>query len=154
MRVDKETKANKLRLPYFCEYDLFESVCTKCSTKSCLNVCETNIIKLGVDGVPYIELNESGCTYCTKCASACDGGMLSSTSTNRLNCDFVINNNCLSKNGVMCFSCKDACYDNAIIFDGVFNPNINKNCTSCGFCISRCPIEGIDIVAKEKNENV
>ena len=39
----------------------------------------------------------------------------------------------------MCFSCKDPCLDNAIDFKAMFMPEINDKCTSCGFCLSRCP---------------
>ncbi len=36
--------------------------------------------------------------------------------------------------------------ENAIDFQAMFMPTINQDkCTSCGFCISRCPVDAIDI---------
>jgi ferredoxin-type protein NapF len=53
---------------------------------------------------------------------------------------------CMSWEGVMCFSCKDPCLEDAIEFKAMFMPTINQDkCTSCGFCISRCPSVAIDI---------
>jgi ferredoxin-type protein NapF len=47
----------------------------------------------------------------------------------------------------MCFSCKDPCLDDAIDFIAMFRPEINSNCTSCGFCIKYCPVDAIEIGA-------
>ena len=50
----------------------------------------------------------------------------------------------LEKNYV--FSCKDPCVDNAIDFQGLFNPTIDlTKCTSCGFCVSVCPTDAIKL---------
>ena len=53
--------------------------------------------------------------------------------------------NCVSWHHTMCFSCQDPCLDKAIDFKAMFMPEINDKCTSCGFCISRCPTDAIDI---------
>jgi ferredoxin-type protein NapF len=54
---------------------------------------------------------------------------------------------CLSWQGVMCFSCKDPCLENAIDFKAMFMPEINDKCTACGYCIGRCPSISITIEA-------
>jgi ferredoxin-type protein NapF len=59
---------------------------------------------------------------------------------------------CLSWHGVMCFSCKDPCLEDAIDFKAMFMPSIDQDkCTACGFCISRCPSDAINIL-KVKDE--
>jgi ferredoxin-type protein NapF len=46
---------------------------------------------------------------------------------------------------VICFSCKEPCIDDAILFNGMFNPVIDMDkCTGCGFCLGRCPTLAID----------
>ena len=55
----------------------------------------------------------------------------------------ISKNECLCWYAVMCFSCKDPCLDNAIDFQAMFMPVINDKCTSCGFCLSRCPATSI-----------
>jgi ferredoxin-type protein NapF len=60
---------------------------------------------------------------------------------------------CVAHNGVICYSCKEPCIDDAILFNGLFNPVIDdEKCTGCGFCISRCPTEAISYKAYELKE--
>ena len=142
-----EKKQEKLlRPPYFKDESLFQSECHKCDAK-CVTVCEEDIIKIANDKTPYIVFdNPNGCTYCDECAIACEEGVLHVEDKQNLNAIVTINKDkCMSWHHTMCFSCKDPCLDNAIDFAAMFMPTINDKCTSCGFCINRCPVDAIDI---------
>lgn len=141
-----EKKQEKLiRPPYFSDESLFHNECSKCEGV-CATVCEEDIIKIADDKTPYILFSYNGCTYCDKCAEACEFGVLKLEDKKHLSAIITINRDkCLSWNHTMCFSCKDPCLDNAIDFQAMFMPVINDKCTSCGFCISRCPTDAIDI---------
>ena len=135
-----------LRPPYFKNEALFLKECPSCQNK-CDTVCEVEIIQIAQDGTPYIIFNDQGCTYCDACADVCESGILNLEDKRHINAKIEINKNrCLSWNHTMCFSCKDPCLDHAIDFQAMFMAQINEKCTSCGFCISRCPVDAIDIV--------
>ncbi len=134
-----------LRPPYFNDESLFHNECNKCEAV-CSTVCEEDIIKIADDKTPYLDFSNSGCTYCDECAKACEFGVLHVDNKKRIDALISINKtNCVSWSHTMCFSCKDPCLDKAIDFKAMFMPEINDNCTACGFCISRCPTYAIDI---------
>jgi ferredoxin-type protein NapF len=55
---------------------------------------------------------------------------------------------CMSHHQTVCFSCKEPCLEDAIVFSGMFNPIIlGEKCTGCGYCISVCPAAAIEMVA-------
>jgi len=71
-------------------------------------------------------------------AFACQKGCLSAENgEEKINATIYINKDlCLSHNGSICFSCKEPCLDDAILFQGMFKPIIDLDkCTSCGFCL-------------------
>lgn len=134
-----------LRPPYYSDVSLFHQECNKCEGV-CATVCEEDIIAIANDKTPYLLFSQNGCTYCDKCAEACDFGVLHLEAKQRISASISINKNrCVSWDHTMCFSCKDPCLENAIDFKAMFMPQINDNCTACGFCISRCPTEAIEI---------
>jgi ferredoxin-type protein NapF len=138
-----------LRPPYALNKSLFQSECTVCEDKSCVASCEEKIIKISNDGTPTLSFVHSGCTFCDDCANACDANVLSlehRINAQKLNALFSISTSgCIAHNGVICFSCKEPCIDDAILFNGLFNPVIDTDkCTSCGFCLGRCPTQAID----------
>ena len=135
-----------LRPPYFSDIDAFGLECQSCNAE-CATVCQEQIIIIGEDKTPYLDFSKRGCTYCDECAIACPSDILLVENRSNVYANVVINESkCLSWQGVMCFSCKDPCLEDAIDFKAMFTPTINEKCTSCGFCIGRCPTEAIDIV--------
>ena len=134
-----------LRPPYFKDEALFLKECPSCENK-CDTICEEEIIKIAQDGTPYIVFGANGCTFCDECALACEPGVLDIALKQNISANIVIDKGkCLSWNHTMCFSCKDPCLDGAIDFKAMFMAEINDKCTACGFCISRCPVDAIDI---------
>ena len=147
LRGNSEKKSEiVLRPPYNSDESLFHNECKNCDGK-CATVCEEDIIKIAEDMTPYLSFEKSGCTFCDDCVSACEFGVL--TLENKKNIDATISisvSSCLAWNDTMCFSCKDPCLENAIIFQGLFKPVIDESkCTACGFCISRCPTSAIKV---------
>ena len=143
--ASKKKPERLVRPPYNNDESLFHNECSKCDAK-CATVCEVEIIKIAEDKTPYLDFSKNGCTYCDDCAEACEFGVLTLENQRHIDAKIVINKDeCVSWEGVMCFSCKDPCIDNAIDFKAMFMPEINDNCTSCGFCISRCPVEAIKV---------
>ena len=150
----KEVVAPVLRPPYGLNEALFQSECTVCESKACVAACDEKIIVLLEDGTPTLNFTKFGCTFCDECAIACEADVLSlenvQTSEN-INAIFRISTqSCVAHNGVICFSCKEPCIDDAILFNGMFNPVIDLDkCTACGFCLSRCPTVAIDFKSIE-----
>jgi len=136
--------------PYFLNKEDFAKSCVTCEDKSCRTVCEEDIIIIDKKGIPRLDLQNGGCTYCDECAITCEQDVLDIKYKQNIQCDIKIDTvKCLSWQNTMCFSCKDPCIDNAIDFFGMFKPTINQDkCTSCGFCISVCPTNAI-IISKE-----
>ena len=137
-----------LRPPYGFTESLFQSECSTCESKACVASCDEQIIFIQKDGTTRLDFSKSGCTFCEACASACEANVLSLENTHtseHINALFRISTEaCVAHHGVICFSCKEPCIDDAILFNGLFNPVIDTDkCTGCGFCLGRCPTEAI-----------
>lgn len=142
----KEKQEKILRPPYYEDESVFFTNCIECDG-ICSTVCEENIIIIQDDKTPKLDLSISGCTYCDECANACPHEVLKLENKKNINAKIEIDvSKCLSWNQTMCFSCKDPCLDDAIDFLAMFRPEINANCTSCGYCIKTCPVEAIKII--------
>ncbi|WP_455755520.1 ferredoxin-type protein NapF [Sulfurimonas sp.] len=135
-----------LRPPYYNDINAFDTECKNCEG-ICATLCQEQIIIISEDKTPKLNLSKSGCTYCDDCATACEFDVLNVENKRLIDAGIRINESkCLSWQGVMCFSCKDPCLEDAIEFKAMFMPTIDQEkCTACGFCISRCPSEAIDI---------
>lgn len=143
---EKEKKESVIRPPYFIDEDSFLKECIECDG-ICSTFCEENIIVIQEDKTPKLDFSESGCTYCDECAKACPSDVLKveykKNIPQKIEIDIL---KCMSWHDSMCFSCKDPCLEDAIEFLGMFRPSIvDDKCTSCGFCISRCPTQAIII---------
>lgn len=180
LKGEREEKKELVVRPPYWDNGLFDKasdcICIECEDKACSKFCEEDIIKIGDDGTPRLDFSISGCTFCEECAKACPHGVLSldivdidNTEDNQNNTSIPPVSNtqnnqnkinitveidvlkCLSWQKTMCFACQEPCLDNAINFLGMFRPTIDSElCTSCGFCISRCPTDAIKL--KEKKE--
>lgn len=142
------SKSNVIRPPYYQDESDFHKHCIECEG-TCGNVCEEHIIKIADDKTPYLDFSHSGCTYCDACVHACEFGVLNVESKQLIHAHVSIDIlKCLSWNQTMCFSCKDPCFDDAIVFLGMFRPEIQSDkCTACGFCIKACPTMAISITS-------
>jgi len=149
----EEKKENKpslfLRPPYYDNIEIFDKECIECEDKACAKACDENIIVIEAKGTPILNLTKSGCTFCQECAIVCEKGVLKVENERKsINATFLINKeSCLAHNQSICFSCKEPCLENAILFKGMFEPIIDPNlCTACGFCLSRCPTNAIEYI--------
>lgn len=144
-----------IRPPYYKDERDFLILCISCEEKMCISACEENIIIIQADGTPKLDFSNSGCTYCDDCSNVCKSNVLQVEYKQYINQLFSIDPlKCISWNQTMCFSCKDPCLDDAIIFEGLFNPKIDiDKCTSCGFCVKVCPSGAISFNTKDKNVN-
>ncbi len=136
----------KVRPPYAKSEDLFLKECISCESKDCATICYEKIIFIDEDGLPFLDFSKSGCTFCDDCAKACKREVLSlDIEKEQINAKFTISfESCMAHNSTICFSCKEPCIEDAILFNGLFNPVIdNVKCTGCGFCLSRCPTDAI-----------
>ncbi len=145
----KESSPLVVRPPYGLNESLFQSECVACESKACVASCDEQIIVIQADGTPRLDFSKSGCTFCEECASMCEPNVLSLENrhtSEHINATFRISTEgCVAHNGVICFSCKEPCIDDAILFNGMFNPVIDMDrCTGCGFCLGRCPTQAID----------
>ena len=142
---DKVKESVIIRPPYYNDKDAFGTECQTCEGQ-CASLCQEQIIIIGEDKTPYLDFSKRGCTYCDECALGCPSDVLLVENKSKIVANIVINKDkCLSWQGVMCFSCKDPCQEDAIDFKAMFMPEINEKCTNCGFCIARCPVDALDI---------
>lgn len=141
-----ENVATKVRLPYCDDVSLFQKHCILCETQPCVNVCEQEIIKIDEQGIPYLLFDDKGCTFCDDCFNACPEEFLNQELPH-IQGEIELNVlKCLSWHQTMCFSCKDPCLEDAIVFLGLFRPEIDEaKCTNCGYCIGVCPTNAITI---------
>jgi len=140
-RADPKTEVQShLRPPYSVDEALFHQECQACEGK-CATVCEEEIIHIAEDKTPCLSFEKSGCSFCDACAQVCEFEVLRLEAKTEVKAEVTISSaSCLAWNEVMCFSCKEPCLDNAIVFEGLFNPKVDaQKCTGCGFCIARCP---------------
>ncbi len=157
--ISKEREVLAVRPPYCWDESLFLSECPECEDKACQTHCEEEIIIIQADKTPTLNFSKSGCTFCDACADACQKGVLdiSKNSQEKIWARFIIEPaSCLAHNQTICFSCKEPCIDDAILFNGLFNPVIDDDkCTGCGFCISRCPTKAIsyEVIQNQREEN-
>lgn len=155
LRHNKDSSPLVVRPPYGLDESGFLRECVTCLNKSCLLSCDEEIIMIQEDGTPVLHFSKSGCTFCEECANACEADVLSlenRDTSEHLNVTFRISiQECVAHHGVICFSCKEPCIDDAILFNGMFNPGIDMDkCTGCGFCLSRCPTQAIDFTNKNR----
>ncbi|MBU0721408.1 ferredoxin-type protein NapF [bacterium] len=149
LKEERKEQNRVLRPPYFKDINAFDTECQQCDGK-CATLCQEQIIIITEDKTPRLDFSRNGCTYCDECATACEFDVLNIEDKQLIDATISINQStCISWDGVMCFSCKDPCLEDAIEFRAMFMPVIDDSkCTACGFCISRCPTYAIEVKAK------
>ncbi len=141
-------KAPMVRPPYASDAMRFGALCPTCNDKKCQSACEEQIIRLSDKGMPYLDFAQNGCTYCEACLKVCDLKVLDDASVIIRAHVLIDTQKCMSHHGVICFSCKEPCMEDAIRFNGLYKPVIeSEKCTACGFCLSRCPSGAIVVTA-------
>lgn len=142
----KEESSTLIRPPYAAMDTTFEA-CKTCEAM-CVGVCEEKIIKRDAQGVPFLDFSHSGCSNCHKCLEACIPNVLNNPERFIQGKARISMMSCMSYHDTICFSCKEPCLDNAIVFEGMFRPiMIPDKCTGCGYCVSVCPSAAITLTA-------
>ncbi len=150
LSVDNFKEKNKMALyirpPYQPVEERFEESCPACEG-FCVKACEENIIQISNEGLPHLKYDQSGCTFCGKCAEVCDKKVLNYSPDAKIMAQAsIFQTMCLAWNLTLCNSCLDACEVRAIKFEGLWKPVIlSDKCNGCGFCISICVGKAISI---------
>lgn len=137
--------------PWSIAADQFIEQCNRCD--ACIKVCPQQILVRNSQGFPVIDFSKAGCTFCAKCADACDTGSLSLMEfigAEPWPVKAVITEFCVNYQGTVCQMCCNSCVHNAIKFrvhdGGIALPEINLDeCTGCGDCYRSCPKKAINI---------
>ena len=142
-----------VRPPYNDDPSLFQTRCVECTAKPCVSACEEEIIVIGEDGTPELDFSQRGCTFCDRCMEVCEAGVLIDATKRNIDAKIEIDVlKCVAWHQVMCSSCKDPCPEDAIMFLGLFRPEIDPaRCTACGWCLPVCPADAI-LVSQKKGE--
>ena len=151
-------KTPPIRPPWSLSEISFLEVCTGCG--DCRRACPERIIVRGAGAYPEIDFSHGECTFCTACAEACKTGALSVKDNHTLlpwTLEAHIGGDCLSAQGITCRICGDRCEARAIRFQlavgGIARPAIDKAaCTGCGACVAPCPVDTVEIVQSELEE--
>lgn len=142
----KEESTYLVRPPYAVYDEIFDA-CKTCEAM-CVSVCEEKILHLNENKTPFLDFKTTGCSDCHKCLEACTPHVLNDPEQFIRGHAKISMSSCMSHHETICFSCKDPCLENAIVFKGMFNPIIlPEKCTGCGYCIGVCPSAAIGMVA-------
>ncbi|WP_201353675.1 ferredoxin-type protein NapF [Hydrogenimonas urashimensis] len=154
IKKEKQREKPVVRPPYNTDPSLFYKLCPDCSDKRCAGVCEEEIIVIDERGTPTLDFSKNGCTFCDACADACDSGVLSDKTLNFVDTTVEIDVlKCVAWHQVLCSSCKDPCLENAIVFLGLFRPEIDMDrCTGCGWCRPVCPADAILFIPPKRRK--
>ncbi len=124
----------------------FAERCTAC--RACMDACPEGIVAAADGGLPAIDFARGGCTFCAACAQACPEHLFVPHERPPWPHRAVIGTGCLTRQGVVCRSCQDACEVRAIRFapapGAVAQPSLDAGtCTGCGACVGACPVDAI-----------
>lgn len=135
-----------IRPPYAAVSATFDE-CKTCAAM-CVNVCEEKIIRTDGSGLPFLDFSSNGCSDCHKCLEACTPNVLNDPQRFIQGKARISKMSCMSHHDTICFTCKEPCLDNAIVFEGMFRPIIiPEKCTGCGYCVAVCPSGAIQVSA-------
>jgi len=134
--------------------DTFLDGCTGCA--SCVPACPEGIVKLDENNRAAVDFRRGSglCSFCGACADACPEPVFLVPALRAVTPPWTlraeIGADCLTHDGIICQSCKDACGDGAIRFapaaGRVSQPIIDLDrCTGCGACVDPCPASAIEM---------
>lgn len=124
----------------------FGDLCTDCG--NCARACPQQIVRRAATGGPVIDFTLNPCSFCGDCARACPTGALKVVGQDAWHWRARTLDTCLSRKGIACRACEDACEPRAIRFrletGGRAIPVLDaKHCTGCGECAATCPAAAI-----------
>ncbi|MCW5202546.1 MAG: ferredoxin-type protein NapF [Candidatus Electrothrix communis] len=143
----KEKKKPDLFPPWALHPKAFKKSCTGCG--ECAAACEDNLIIFKENELPVMDFSQGSCSFCGNCARSCpSGALVFSPDRPPWHLHVSITQDCLMEKKVLCQLCQEQCDHGAIVFsrDGQNNkpPEILlENCTGCGACAARCPVDAI-----------
>lgn len=141
------------RLPWL-DSRRFLAQCTACG--ACVEACPEGIISRRRGDLPAIDFTRGGCTFCGRCADACPESLFTPSAGVAWPHSISIGEKCLTRQGVVCQSCRDVCEANAIAFPprlaAVAQPRLDTTrCTSCGACTGICPVDAIGWIRDDRS---
>jgi len=145
--------ATTLRLPWAWP-NAFADGCTGCG--DCVTACPEGIVALDGTRHAFVDFQRGGglCSFCGACADICSEPIFLAPELRAVTppwtLHIAIGDGCLTREGVMCQTCKDACADGVIRFaytaGRVAQPVVDLDrCTGCGACVAPCPASAIVI---------
>ena len=137
-----------LRPPWALTESEFSDRCTRCG--DCVSACPTHLLTAFSGDFPIADFRYASCNFCGDCVAACQTGALTGEGSPPWWLNVSFNDDCLTRQGVVCRSCGDACDARAIAFrprlGGVAQPELDAAaCSGCGECLSICPTRAITI---------
>ena len=138
-----------LRPPWTLDEARFTDACTGCG--DCIRGCPEQVLVRGAGGLPVFDPAQGECSFCGDCAAACRVGLFAPLDQAPWTLRAQVGDSCLAANGVVCFSCRDACGESAIRFAPARTVPVPEiladRCTGCGACVSGCPTAAISLTA-------
>lgn len=134
--------------------EVFADRCTGCG--ACVPACPEGIVALDEKSRAVVDFRRGAglCSFCGACAEACPEPVFAAPAVRAATPPWTlraaIGDDCLTRDGVMCQTCKDACGHGAIRFvyaaGRIPEPSVDVDrCTGCGACAAPCPAAAIEI---------
>lgn len=148
----KTRQLTPARPPWSVDENLFLELCTRCG--ECVESCSSGLLINGSGGFPEADFSKAACDFCGTCTQMCNAGALAGTGK-AWQRKPVIAESCLSRKGVYCRTCAEACDHEVIVFqlraEGMAEPEMDaERCHSCGECSSACPVMAIELKSDEE----
>lgn len=138
-----------LRPPWAIDESPFSDACTGCG--DCVRACPEAVLVQAAGGLPMFDPRRGECSFCGDCAGACDAQLFRPVEQRPWALRALVGQECLATQGVVCFSCRDACPTAAIRFAPSRTmpvPEVlSDRCTGCGACIAGCPAGALSLSA-------
>jgi ferredoxin-type protein NapF len=149
-KLSSDNRPPALRPPWSLAGEAFLDRCTQCG--DCVRACRPGILSMDNRGYPEVRFTAGECTFCGDCEAACEAGALAGRASGMAPWEAraVIDNACLTRQGVACQTCGDPCEARAIRFRPQLGswpqPEVLEDrCTGCGACVSICPVQAISV---------